>query len=448
MNAAGGGIVFFPKGTYIVTGGLSTPVSDVSFVGTGPGSVIKVSASWSGTSVFLFVNNRCYVSSLKFIGGPNNTASPNPAANMIEIQAAQYCSIQNIDSEFVNGYIVRAEGTASRGIQGLILSNIRGNRNGYGVYLLGNAASSYNVQALLFNIYMQQVSIGDVVLLEDCYDVQLTQINAAVTGSASSNASNLRIRGACASIFASNIDVGSYPVHPAATPAITIESNSNGTPENIHLNNGIVQDCAVGILMSAGTHVYISDFKIQYMGTHGIQITSGSSVQIKSCIFSLNGQTAGTNYEINCLSNGSPIWISQNDFNTPRGTASAQVMAVGQHGSFSNGAEWIDNNFGGTGFTASTIFGLTPKYAFRNRGYNPFGSQSVAVPASGVSAGGAPYERYFTITASASSGCSVVVSNGTTVTIPASSMITLFVPPGASVTPTYTNAPTWTVYGN
>jgi hypothetical protein len=295
---------------------------------------------------------------------------------------------------------------------------------------------------------MQQVSIGDVLLIEDSYDVQISQINTAITGGASSNASNLRIKGACASIFATNLDVGSFPTQPASTPAITIESGTNGTPENVHIYNGIVQVCSVGFLISAGTHIYITDFKIQSMGTHGITITSGSSIQIKSCIFSLNGQTAGTNYEINCQSNSSPIWISQNDFNTPRGSSSGQVTAVGQHGSFSNGAEWIDNNFGGTSFTASTIFATTPKYAFRNRGYNPFGSQSVSVPASGAAAGGAPYERYFTITASASGSCSIVVSNGATVTIPISGMTTLFVPPGSTVTPTYTNAPTWTVYGN
>jgi hypothetical protein len=301
---------------------------------------------------------------------------------------------------------------------------------------------------MITNIYMQQISLGDVILIEDSYDVQISQVNSAITGSASSNASNLRIHGACASIFAANLDVGSFPTIPAATAAITIESGTNGTPENIHIYNGIVQACLVGFLISAGTHIYVTDFKIQTMATHGITITSGSSIQIKSCIFSLNGQTAGTNYEINCQSNSSPIWFSQNDFNTPKGTSSAQVSAVGQHGSFSNGAEWIDNNFGGTGFTASTIFATTPKYAFRNRNYNPFGSQTVTVPASGSATSGAPYDRYFTITASASGSCSVVVSNGATVTIPTSGMTTLFVPPGATVTPTYTNAPTWTVYGN
>jgi Pectate lyase superfamily protein len=448
-NSASGGTVFFPAGTYIVSSPLTTLGGSVAVAGVGGNSsAIQLSSSWAGTAVFNLVNNYNLIEKLYFIGGSSTTASSNPAANMIELAAAQYCTIQDINSQYVNGYIVEAVGSASRGVQGLLITNIRGNKNGYGIHTLGNSGSTYAVQAMITNIYMQQVSIGDVILIEDSYDVQISQVNTAITGTASSNASNLRIHGACASIFATNLDVGSFPTQPAGTAAITVESGANGTPENVHIYNGIVQVCLVGFLISAGTHIYITDFKIQSMGTHGVTITSGSSIQIKSCIFGLNGQTAGTNYEINCQSNSSPIWFSQNDFNTPKGTSSGQVTAVGQHGSFANGAEWIDNNFGGTGFTASTIFATTPKYAIRNRNYNPFGSTTVSVPASGSATSGAAFERYFTITASSSSSCSILVSNGASVTIPASGMVTLFVPPGATVTPTYTNAPTWTVYGN
>lgn len=448
-NTAGGGTVFFPKGTYIVSSQLTTLGGNVAVSGVGGNSsAVQLSGSWSGAAVFNLVNNYNFIENLYFIGGSSTTVSSNPAANMIELTAAQYCTIQNVNSQYVNGYIVEAVGGASRGVQGLFLNNIRGNKNAYGVHTLGNSASGYAVQAMITNIYMQQVTTGDVILLEDSFDVQVSQVNAAISGGASSNASNLRIHGACASIFATNIDVGAFPTQPAGTAAITIESGTNGTPENVHLYNGIVQQCQVGILISAGTHIYISDFKIQENGTHGVSIASGSSIQIKSCIFSLNGQTAETNYEINCQSNSSPIWIAQNDFGTPKGTASGQVSAVGAHASFSNGAEWVDNNFGGSGFSASTIFSTTPKYAFRNRSYNPFGSVSVSVPSSTSATTGSPYDRYFTITASASGNCSILVSNGASVTIPASGMTTLFVPAGATVTPTYTNAPTWTVFGN
>lgn len=447
-NTAGGGTVFFPHGTFVVSSPLATLAGSVAVTGVGGNSsAIKLAASWSGTAVFNLANNYNLIEKLYFVGGPNNVASSNPAANMIELVAAQYCTIRDINSQFVNGYIVEALGTSTRGVQGMLLTNIRGNRNGYGIHTVGHPGSTYAVQALITNIYMQQVTMGDVILLEDSYDVQISQVNSAITGDAATNASNVRVRGACSSVFVSSLDVGAYPLQ-APTPAVTVESGANGTPENIHFNAGIVQDCLVGFLISAGTNVTISDFKILHMSTNGITIASGNSIQIKGCVFNLNGQTAGTNYEINCQSNSSPIWISQNNFNTPYGTGSGQVTAVGQHNSFSNGAQWTDNNFGGLGFTVSTIFGVTPKHARRNRNYNPFGSVSVAVPASGTATGGSPIERYFTITASATGSCSVQVSNGSPVTIPAGGIATLYVPAGATVTPTYTNPPTWTVFGN
>lgn len=448
VNSASGGVLYLPIGTYIISSPLTTPVSYTVIRGDGMGTRLKLASSWSGAQVFNLTNSNVTITALTFIGGPNNTASPNPAANMIQITAAQYCSITDIDSYYCNGYVIQAEGNATRGVQGLMCTNIRGNKNGYGIHTKGHSGSTYAIQGMFTNIYFQQTSLGDVLLIEDSYDVQINQVNSAVTGDRVSNASDLRIRGECASIFATSLDIGMYPTQPGATACITIESGPNGTPSNIHLAQGIVQEGLIGILISAGTQIFISDFKVQYSGTHGIQIGSGcSSIIIKNCIFSLNGQTAGTNFEIDCVSTTSPIWISQNDFNTPRGSGSGQVTAVGRHASSSNGAKWEDNNFGGTGFTASQIFSTTPKYAFRNRNYNHFGSQNVSVPASGVATSGAPFERFFTITAGATS-CTIDISNGSTVTIPANAIVTLFVPPSATVTPTYTNAPTWTVYGN
>lgn len=446
-NATSGGIVFFPLGTYIVSSGFTTPASYTVIRGVGMGSVIKLASSWSGAQLFNLTNSYVTITGFTFVGGPNITASPNPAANIIQLTAAQYCTISDIDSYYVNGYIIQASGNATRGVQGLMINNIRGNKNGYGIHTLGHSGSTYAIQAMITNIYMQQVSLGDVLLIEDSYDVQISSVNSAVVGSVSSNASDLHIKGECASIFASSLDVGVYPTQPGATPCILIEAGSNGTPSNIHINNGIVQEGSIGFSI-AGTQIFISDFKIQYMGTHGVQIQSGSSgIIIKNCIFSLNGQTAGTNYEVDILSTTAQIWISQNDFNTPRGSSSGQVTAVGHHSSSSNGAKWEDNNFGGTGFTASQMFSTSPKYAFHNRNYNPFGSQSVSVPATGVATSGSPFERFFTITAGATS-CTIDITNGSTVTIPANAVLTLFVPPGATVTPTYSDAPTWTVFGN
>lgn len=443
-----GGVVYLPAGTYIVSSPLPAIPSNVTFLGAGPGSILKLSSSWSGSSLFTLSNFNSTVSSLQFIGGSRTTnlsdASLNPTATMIEVAAGQYCTVRDIDSQYCNGWIIEAKGNTTNGCQGLIAENIRGTRNGYGIHTLGASGSSYNVQVQISNINMQQVSLGDVLLIEDSYDVQVSQVNAAVIGSVNTNASSVRIHGKCASIFLYNIDVGSWPTMPSLTPTVIIETGTNGTPEDVHLSGGIIQEGSNGIDIT-GTDVYISELTISQNGT-GVVFRANSTGSVKSCTFRSNGQTTGPNYEINCISTQQPIWLSQNNFMSPQGSGIGYVSNVGQHSSFANGAAWLDNDFNGSGFTASTVFGLTPKYAFRNRGYNPFGQKTVAIPASDTATSGAPFDCFFYITAG-TGGCSVTVGS-TSITIPSGQIGTVFVPAGLTLTPTYTNAPTWTVSGN
>lgn len=445
---AAGGTVYIPAGVYSVSSPLPSLATNVAVIGSGPGSMIKLASSWSGSSVFNLPNFNSTVASLQFIGGPHTTnlsdAGSNPAATMIEIAAGQYCTIRDIDSQYCNGWIIEATADSSNGCQGLIAQNIRGTRNGYGIHTKGVSGSNYNVQVQLSNINMQQVSLGDVILIEDSFDVQVSQVNAAIIGSIASNASTIRVHGKCASIFLYNIDVGSWPTMPALTPTVLIESGTNGTPEDVHMGGGIVQQGLHGIDIT-GTDVYISDLTISENGT-GVVFQSGSTGSVKTCTFRSNGQTSGSNYEVNCISTQQPIWLSQNNFLSPQGSGVGYVANVGQHSSYSNGAAWLDNDFNGSGFTASTVFGLTPKYAFRNRNYNPFGEVSTSVPSSGNATSGASFDRFFYITAG-TGGCTALVAS-TTITIPAGQLVTVFVPAGQTLTPTYTNAPTWVVCAN
>jgi hypothetical protein len=88
------------------------------------------------------------------------------------------------------------------------------------------------------------------------------------------------------------------------------------------------------------------------------------------------------------------------------------------------------------------------KLKIRNStGFNPVGVQVVTVPASGTAVASAPYDRMFYITAAAG-GCSIAVSGGPTVVIPASALVPVSIPAGIGFTPTYTNPPTWVAEGN
>lgn len=79
-------------------------------------------------------------------------------------------------------------------------------------------------------------------------------------------------------------------------------------------------------------------------------------------------------------------------------------------------------------------------------GLNPFGVQTPAVPATGVAVAATPYDRTFYVT-TAALGATMAIQGGPAIAIPASGFGTVRVPAGQTVTPTFTNAPTWVVEG-
>ncbi len=94
-----------------------------------------------------------------------------------------------------------------------------------------------------------------------------------------------------------------------------------------------------------------------------------------------------------------------------------------------------------------TALSGTFQAAFKNcPGLNPFGTQTVAVPLTTVATAGLPFDSTYYITAGSTS-CTVAISGGPTITIPGSALATVRVPAGQTLTPVYTNAPTWVVEG-
>ena len=81
-------------------------------------------------------------------------------------------------------------------------------------------------------------------------------------------------------------------------------------------------------------------------------------------------------------------------------------------------------------------------------GFNPAGSQVIAVPATTVATAALTFDATFYVTAAAGGGVTLAIQGGPTVTVPASAVVPVFVPAGKTLTPTYTSAPTWVVEGN
>jgi hypothetical protein len=117
-----------------------------------------------------------------------------------------------------------------------------------------------------------------------------------------------------------------------------------------------------------------------------------------------------------------------------------------------SGTEFATTALGGSALTnAPTILFGTPTYKFADcPGMNPFGTLTVAVPATTVATGTNQCDATFYVTGAAGGSCTIAVSGGPTVTVPASTLVPVHVPAGSTVTPTFGagNAPTWAVEGH
>lgn len=357
-NTAGSGTVYLPRGTYVISAPLTALASRVYIVGAGAPSVIQLSAGFSGSAVVNITNDYSGIRNVYFVGGPSSTPSSNPSAVMIAITAAKNCTVADIDCRYANGYIIEALGTASRGPNGLTIDNIRATNTAYGIHTKGDTGSSYSIQASITNVNMQIVTAGDVLLIEDSWDVLIMNVNSAVAGTQSSNASDLRISGRCATILCFNLDVGTYPTQPGGTPAVLIESGTNGSPDNINLVGGIFQDSLTGLSITGGSHILVQGVRMQQNGTHGLSITGGSNIQINNCMFSGNGQTAGTGrYDAYINTTNAPITINRCEFLTSQGITSGHVDSAGYNVASAK-AVWQFCNFDSS-FTAANVFSGT-----------------------------------------------------------------------------------------
>ena len=164
--------------------------------------------------------------------------------------------------------------------------------------------------------------------------------------------------------------------------------------------------------------------------------TNGLSEEYSAVIRFLNGGSTHQHVTLdNCIfATGSHT----SDYVYVESSTSGSVVFLGCHFTPSGGAPTVGAyNLNGTAITTFD----------KCEGINPAGTQSVAVPATTVATAALPFDATFYVTANAAGSCTVAISGGPTITVPASAVVPVFVPAGQTITPTYTNAPTWVVEG-
>jgi len=340
---ATGGIVYFPPGKYLINSGtgFSAGTSGVVIMGSGPEiSSIVIGSGFTGTSLFSFTKDNSGVRDISIDGANQSSTTSNPVAHAVTVTGAGAFKVANTTFTRINGYCIRAIGTAANTLHGGMIYNVKMQSSAGGVYIISdNTATAANfLISNLFTRFMGVASGGsanlDCIHIEDSWDVLLQNCFTWMQATLGGTGASLRVKGNCAATFIQNLDA----LGPQTGNNVVIEDGPNGSPQNVQITGGVIQQGNVGLLITGGaTQIRVSTMRIISNQTHGVSITgTGVAINIERSFFSLNGNGAtGTNYDVN-WSGTATGWITSTRFASPivsTGTAGVQFsvnVAAGQ----------------------------------------------------------------------------------------------------------------------
>jgi hypothetical protein len=361
-----GGTVFLPPGNYLLNG--ASPLNlnvPVNLQGAGHGaSVIRIGSAFTGTSAITVSSDDCMIQGLQ-LRGDSSTTTSNPACHGVTATGVQELRVFNTTFQYVNGYALQAFGTAATTLHGGQLDNIKIQSCAGGIYVKSdNTNTAANFQ--MTNVFTRWLGVTtgananlDGIRIEDSWDVLCQNIFAWMNATTGGTGVAFRVVGHCAATFVTNLDA----LGPQTGPAnVSIDSNANGSPQNVQISGGVIQQGGVGIAINdAATQIRVDTVRFINNQTHGALVASNATnISFSRCFFYGSGSAAtGTNYDINWTGTADGF-ISECSFATgivATGTAGVQgsinigstgavVRAMNANfvGSGASSANWVTTN--------------------------------------------------------------------------------------------------------
>lgn len=373
---AAGGVLYFPPGDYRL--GSSTVINlaaPITVMGSGPGATtIRLSSAFSGASGITVSSDDCVITDIQIRGGSTTTTS-NPAAHGVTATGVTSFRVLNSTFQWINGYAIRAIGTAGATLHGGMVDNVKIQSCAGGIHVKSDTTNTAaNFQ--LSNVFTRFTGVNsgananlDCIRIEDSWDVLCQNVIAWMNATVGGTGTALRVRGDCAATFIQNLDA----LGPQTGSAnVVIEGNGTTSPQNVQIQGGVIQQGIVGILISDATNqVRVRNMRIINNQTHGVSVTStGFGIYVDECLFSLNGAgAAGSNYDIN-WSGAATGYVTDNRFGTAItsiGVAGVQAtvnIAAGQN------VRFLNCDFAGTASASTNWFTNLPQVVTRQDGSN------------------------------------------------------------------------------
>ena len=507
-GTAGGGIVYFPAGTYKVTSAVATPAQSTGYMilrGAGRGAT-KIAGTASGVTL-LTLQMPGEVTDMTIDGGGsavNTLGLLTTGTVAISSMAVRRCDIGGISTSSGMWTLVAWDQGSLFQIDTLYLEDVElyGPTNN----ALDAMSVTYVDKCFVNNMRMTGLArTPNFFIINHLFVDGLTVIGCGTTSSPLVIDSSVK-HAHLSHVYVDDTNSGGVGVW-LECPDVTFSDSAllcgvgggYGTTYprwkfiNCDIPHGLaLEGGGVGSLEITGGQIgYLANAITDYSpaGTvHGpIRITGAALASTGNNIIfrSFNGTTVselvvadcqgfspGRSFSDGVLTSGSPTLTSASaKFSSAdvgrkiEDTTGSGVIAVGTTITTVNSATSVTLSANATGNatkdlcsmagldltltpTSATTIGTPGRSYVRGvTGYNPVGSVTVTVPASGTAVAAVLYDRTFYVTAAATGTTTVAVSGGPTLTLPASSLVAVRVPAGTTLTPTYTAAPTWKVEG-
>lgn len=376
--------IVIPPGTYLHSATLPLNAEGMKIRGAGAATMLKVAPGYTDTSQVAITADMCGVESLRFVGGASSTSSSNPAigAGAVSVVGARYVELARLRFFYVNGRAIDVVGSATVNTAGGQLKSILVEHCAAGIRILGNAGSNNVGQMLLEGIHLEVIDNGDGLLLEDVNDCTITNLIGAVAGAAVAG-SLIHVRGACASNFFQNFDVGAIS-RSTASAAILVEAGGNGSPTNTSFTSGVAQNAKYGAQVTgASADTAFERVTFKQSDLDGVNVTATGNASFDNCVWKTNNQSGNAAaYDISLNNSSGFVYFRGGRCESPVAASTAGSVTRPVNDAQTKG-HFIGVAFIGGATTPSTVFQGTPQIARGCPGYNPRGS--VTAPAIGAS---------------------------------------------------------------
>lgn len=427
--AAANGVCYFPPGTYICNDATTPASSSDYIIIRGAGKYATTLLANSATDAVLTQQCAGLVMDMTVDGGGVATNGLKQAVNATTYPITEMGAIRvrtrNISSSSAGWVHVIWDTSSAFGISRAYLED---------VLWEGPSSTSSDAAAVSYvdTCYVSNLTCSDLHRTPNFYAVNILVAKGikVASGSTGSTAAfvidqyvaDAFVEGLTYEDGGANLDVW---INAARVRAVGWKVPNYGSAGVIGLNNSAIAQVAefIGCDLLSGVSIVNEMTALRF---------SGGSIQY--------GPAGGP---IRCDVTSGPVTVDgtaiicgggyDSLFYAASGSASHQAAVTGGTAS---GLTAFNNQ--GSIVTGSFIRGV--------QGYNPVGSVTVAVPASGTAVAAAPYDRTFYVT-NGSASSTFAISGGPTITLPASAVLAIRVPAGETLTPTYTTAPTWVVEG-